>query len=111
MVFAVVGDMPFRSLSNSSRILVDDTELDLEWLLLVGVEGGVYVRGLRALVSHSIGEDVLRVFIGDSGGVEQCGCVVEQSDGIEQCVSGLCTMSSVEYSGTVSSNGDDGALS
>ena len=46
----------------------------------------MYVRGLRALVSHSMGKDVLRVDIGERGGVEQCGGDIEQCGGdIEQC--------------------------
>ena len=68
--------MPLRSLSNSSRMLEDDTELDLEWLLFVGVDGGVYVRVSRDLVLTSMGKDLLSVDIGESGGVARCidGC-------------------------------------
>jgi hypothetical protein len=63
---------PRRKFSSSSLILIDDTELDLEWLLLVGVEGGVYVLAwLRDRVSTSILEIDLRVEVGDGGGVVQ----------------------------------------
>lgn len=53
-------------------MLVDDTELDLEWLLLVGVDGGVYARGSRDLVLISMGKDLFCVDIGERGGVSQC---------------------------------------
>jgi hypothetical protein len=64
--------MPRRKFSSSSLILIDDTELDLEWLLLVGVEGGVYdLAWLRGRVSISILELDFRVEVGEGGGVVQ----------------------------------------
>lgn len=64
--------MPRRRFSSSSLILLDETELDFEWLRLVGVEGGVYVLAwLRDRVSMSMLEGGPDVEVGDVGGVGQ----------------------------------------
>jgi len=80
-------------------MLVDDTELDFEWLLLVGVEGGVYVlASLRDRVSISMVNVDLLAEVGEGGGVEQV---------IRDLWSVCCEASS----GTASSVGDDEAFS
>lgn len=84
-------------------MLVEDTELDFEWLLRrVGVEGGVQVRVcLRGRVSKSIASDGLRVEEGDGGGVAVA--VVDDDD--------VMPVSLAKNPGAASDEGDDGASS